>query len=524
MSDSRFPILGTSVPPMLGRAAILQRLISALTKPVPDHLQVVGPRFAGKTVILNALAAHFRRPESEYSAVILWDLGHLTPATDDQFMQGLARELSSALKGKHADYAEYLTSTASNPYDEIAEVLENLGSDRSKVLTIFDGFDKLMANGQLTRNLWDRLRELAQKPSLRLVTASRRKLTELIRDPDAETSPLWNIFSDQPVFVRCFDDSDLSTILSSAPDLELAAGSKTELWNATNGFPVLMLSVLNEVKSSGNHRVISPDAMKVACDGAFSSLHDIVHALWVECSQSSQDLCRRVLEEESVARTGISTADAERLIERGFVHSAANKLQRPSRLLGRYLAEQPHEGNALVRLFGTADAYRRNVRVVLERRIGQLNGIDPTLRRYLERAVDDLPDHTDVFLSHVRGVVNQAFELIWKAEVPDKRIPSAWMAIWKRNTERGVDGWEATFPQGGARVSLLNLMTGGGKSAPCAKHVTRATYVLMNAVNAFGDFGQHLDGVRVDPGVAYAALHLCIELAAGLNRELPAGL
>lgn len=73
-------------------------------------------------------------------------------------------------------------------------------------------------------------------------------------------------------------------------------------------------------------------------------------------------------------------------------------------------------------------------------------------------------------------------------------------------------------------MRLLNLMTGGGNSVPCAKYVTRGTYVLMNSAHSFGDFGQHQEGAPVDPGTAYAALHLCVELVAALKRELPAGL
>jgi hypothetical protein len=265
---------------------------------------------------------------------------------------------------------------------------------------------------------------------------------------------------------------------------------------------------------------VSSEAMKAAYESAFSTLHDKLDALWIDCPPSCQDLMRRVLEEGSVARTGIATTDAETLIERGFVQSTANKLQRPSRLLGKYLEEQPGEGNALVRLFGSADVYQKNLKGVLERRLGQLDGIDPTLKRYLERGTEDLPDHPDVFLSNVRGIVNQAFELIWKFEVPDKRIPSEWMSVWKRNDERRVEEWETTFPQGVHRVRLLNLMTGTDKSAPCAQYVTKGTYVLMNAVHAFGDFGQHQEGAPIDPGTAFSALHLCVELAAALTREL----
>lgn len=520
MPDSRFPILGTTVPPMLGRVAILQKMMGALNKAIPDHLQVVGPRFAGKTVILHELAARLRQAGVPYSSVVLWDLGHQTPETDELFMQSLARELSAALKGTHADYAEHLRNPQGNPYRDIAEVLDLLKDENTKVLAMMDGFDKPLSNGQLTRNLWDQLRELALKPSLRLVTASRRTLRDLIRNPDAQTSDFWNIFDPTPVRVGCFDESDLSTVLTSMPDQQLAAGAKTELWNASNGFPVLTFSILNALCQTGTVGAVSSEAMRAACDSAFPALRDKLDALWLDCPPSCQDLLRRVLDEDSVARTGIPAADAEMLIERGFVQSAANKLQRPSRLLGRYLEEQPHEGNALVRLFGTADVYQKNLKAVLERRIEQLSGIDSTLKRYLERGTEDLPDHPDVFLSNVRGIVNQAFELIWKAEIPDKRIPSEWMAIWRRNNERRVDEWETTFPQGVHRVRLLNLITGTDRSAPCAKHVTKGTYVLMNNVHAFGDFGQHQEGAPIDPGTAYAALHLCVELAAALTREL----
>jgi hypothetical protein len=520
MPESRFPILGTTISPLLGRATHLRKMMGALSKSIPDHLQVVGPRFAGKTAILHELATRLRQAGAPYSAILIWDLGHQTPATDLLFMKRLARELSVALGTSHPEYAEHLRSTEDNPFQDIAEVLNALEGEDAKVLAILDGFDKPLSKGQLTRNLWDQLRELALSPSLRLVTASRRTLRDLIRHPDAQTSDFWNIFDPTPVRVGCFDDNDMSAVFSAMPELQLAAGAQTELWNASNGFPVFVLGILNVVCDMYISGAVSSEAMKAAYESAFSTLHDKLDALWIDCPPSCQDLMRRVLEEGSVARTGIATTDAETLIERGFVQSTANKLQRPSRLLGKYLEEQPGEGNALVRLFGSADVYQKNLKGVLERRLGQLDGIDPTLKRYLERGTEDLPDHPDVFLSNVRGIVNQAFELIWKFEVPDKRIPSEWMSVWKRNDERRVEEWETTFPQGVHRVRLLNLMTGTDKSAPCAQYVTKGTYVLMNAVHAFGDFGQHQEGAPIDPGTAFSALHLCVELAAALTREL----
>jgi hypothetical protein len=96
------------------------------------------------------------------------------------------------------------------------------------------------------------------------------------------------------------------------------------------------------------------------------------------------------------------------------------------------------------------------------------------------------------------------------------------MDIWKRNNARGIADWETTFPQGGQRVRLLNLMTGSDRTVRLSKHVSRGTFVLMSSAYAFGDFGQHQEGARVDVGAAYAALHLCIELAASLGRDLHA--
>jgi hypothetical protein len=92
-------------------------------------------------------------------------------------------------------------------------------------------------------------------------------------------------------------------------------------------------------------------------------------------------------------------------------------------------------------------------------------------QQYLTRGVEDLPDDASAFLTHIRGYVDRVFDLIWQAELPDRRIPSGWMDIWKRNKERGMADWETTFPQGVHRVRLLNLMTGMGVRA--SRHPAR---------------------------------------------------
>lgn len=522
MADRRFPICGTTVPPNLGREAVVNRMMASLTKPAPDHLQVIGARFSGKTVLLGELARRLAAQGKPYSAILLWDLGHQTPTEDQQFMQRLAHELVRALKVNHPEYADHLDSAQSNPYTEIMEVLDALHDEGGKVLAILDGFDRAMANGRLSRNLWDQMRELASRPSLRLVTASRRTLRELIRHPDAQTSDFWNIFDPIPVRLGCFDDQDLGAVLARLPEINLSHGASTELWNASNGSPVLTLEVLNTLANNGAVGTVSAESLLSACDAAYSALQDKIDALWEDCPPTSQDLFRQVREQGQIPRASVLPADADVLLERGFVYQTKNRLQRPSRLVERYLDDhRPNEGSAMARLFGVPDAYQKNMRGVLERRIMQINGVDASLQRYLQRGIEDLPEHPELFLANVRGIVNQAFELIWRAEITDKRIPSGWMSIWKHNQERGVFDWEATFPKDGHRVRLMNLMTGTKNSQPVARYITKGTYVLMNGVQAFGDFGQHSEGAPIDAGTAYAALHLSIELAAALARELP---
>jgi hypothetical protein len=496
-------------------------MLGALTKPAPDHLQVIGARFAGKTVLLTELIRRLRTAGQPYTAIIHWDLGHRTPADDGEFLKRLKQELIEALRTHHPDYAKHLEGTGGSAFEEISAVLEILNGD-GKVLAVLDGFDKALANGRLTRNLWDQMRELAARPTLRLVTASRRTLRELIRHPDAQTSDFWNIFEPSPIRVGCFDDQDLDAVLQHTPEIRLGTGARTELWGATNGYPVLLLEVLNALVSRDQPGDVSLEAMRTGCDQAYAVVRDRLDALWEDCPSSSRDLFRLVNEQSSVARAEVPTVDADVLLERGFLQLSGSKLQRPNRLLARLLGELPNNATAMARLFGSVDAYEANMRNVLGRRIAQLGGIDATLSRYLASGVEDLPDQPGVFLTHVRGIVDRVFELIWQAELPDRSIPSGWMEFWKHNEEFGLEHWKKPFPQGGQRVRLLNLMTGTEKSERLAKHVSKGTYVLMNSAYAFGDFGQHQEGARVDVGTAYVALHLCIELAASLGRDLQA--
>lgn len=112
----------------MGRKVALRRLTSALTKATPDHLQIVGARFAGKTVLLHTLAEIMRRPGAPYAAVMAWDLGHQTPDSDKEFLLTLRDRMAEAIDPIKKDYAAHLRSVEERPYGELCEVFDPLRS------------------------------------------------------------------------------------------------------------------------------------------------------------------------------------------------------------------------------------------------------------------------------------------------------------------------------------------------------------------------------------------------------------
>lgn len=525
MTDRRFPIHGGVVPPMLGRSAVMQRLTTALTSGAQQHLQVVGPRFSGKTVVLQNLVAALRQAGSGYGAVVYWDLAHQTPETDDAFMKCFALELGNALPAEQSAYVNHLRSDDCLGFKDILEVIELL-EGTCEIIAVLDGFDKLLSRPHITRHVYDQLRELAIRSNLWLVTGSRKPLRDLTRDPDTEASEFFNIFDPTPVRVGPFDETDFDAVLTVLMGVTFSQGAKTELLNATNGFPIFMLEALNVVLDQHRGGEVTPAASAEACDTALASLDGYIRSLWDECPQSSKDLFLRVVDERVVSRgAGVPARDAETLLERGFVYKAANRLERPSRLLVKHLESRPNEGSALIRLFGTADVYQRNLKGAFEKRIAQINGLDKDIRKYLERGVEDLPEHPGVFLGSVHGILERVLTLIWRAECWSERlgkpqIQDAWFDTWKQNQENVSQDWYGRFPEGGQRLRLLDMITGTQRSDRLARHVTKNTYVLANALQGFRDFGVHPKGANHDIGTAYAALHVCIELAAILTVEL----
>lgn len=523
MPDRPFQVLQDSVPPMIGRSSTMDMLLRGLVKAVPSHLQIAGSRYVGKSVLANALAEAMRASGKPFSAVALWDLGRHYPSDDATFLSGLRDRVAEALAPAHREWADAIRDDDGELLGTFKEVLTLLKEDGITVLVILDGLDKVLSKGTFTRNLWDNLAELGRYPSLRYVTTSTSKLHELIRDPDSAVSDFWGIFDQNPIMLGCFGDEDISLAIGKIAGLTLDAGARTTLLNWTNGFPPLVLSVLNELVVSGVTGAANAQAIVNASELARHAVEPVLKRLWEDCSVGAKEVQRGLNAAEGhISTTGLPGRDVSQLIDRGFAQQHGNRLQRPCLLLQRYLADTGDEGNSLQRLFSTEETFLSNSKTVLEHRLSQLDGLDRNLRRSLQHGIDDLPEHPDNCLTNIRNIVERALELVWAVELENRHIPSDWFDTWNRNGERGHERWNGQFPVNlGHKVRLLNFMTGTERSGPVARYVKRTTYALVAAAQGFGDAGQHPDGAGVHPGAAFAAMAVCVELAAELKRRLP---
>ncbi|WP_210498178.1 ATP-binding protein [Vibrio crassostreae] len=518
MINRRFPITGNGSK-LIGRLNILDEILTAINKPVPDHIQVVGPRYSGKTVILERLKEIVTSEGStEYSCVLLWDLGHSTPKNDSEFLNQFATNLSESIKDKFPDYSDHLESSEDTFQQDIAEVLELL-NDETKVLVIFDGFDKALSSDKLTRNLWDQLRELAQNKSLTLITASRKTLRELIRNPDAQTSDFWNIFLSTPIRVNCFDESEISKILTNHCHIEFDKGSLTELFNSTNGTPVVLLEVLNYLLHEHDCNKITNVLVQEAVSDSFESNQNFIDDLWHDCSPATQDTIRLLVEESEIQ--GVCQSDKTSIVEKGFARASGSKLIKPSRLLQTYLVGLTNEKGSIDRLFSSEEAFAQNFNHVLSKRLSQIPNIDHDLNRYLQRSMEDLPNHPSVCLSGIRGILDKCFDIIWNAEFGGKAVPDGHFDTWHYHREHeSLQEFKTRFPQGAKRLKLLRALTMPEFSNPLAKVASKSTYVAINALYPFGDFGQHQEGEDIRLQMVYSSIFLAVELVASLQNDL----
>jgi hypothetical protein len=531
-----FPLFQPDAP-MLGRKELFEQLCNELTKATPAHLSLVGARYHGKSVILHALADAMEQSIA-YHRVIYWDLGHNTPQTDAEFLKNLSTRIAKAISDTHPDFAEYLREEDS-AFDDLHEVMANLAEEEHRILFIWDGFDRPLRQGRLTRNLWDNLLELCRTESFRVVTASRRKLQELIRDEQSVTSELWQVFRVEKI--GCFTPNDIERFASKLPHHTFQPGALKEVMNWTGGLPILVTWLFAKIAlniPSGiltNQQINEAAATDEECIG-------ILDTIWNDCPAPATDLYRHLAESGPQKIGAVPRAERTSLQDLGLARDEKSMLQPTCRLMQEHVGATDPESGALARLFGTWNGYAANIRGILERRIAQISRFDDRLFRMVEQGIENIPGYPDDCLNNLTHIEERALDLVWQHESDDEKcFPPHVISYWSEVTLRqpsntrhrimyemlqadadGISNAWSVFSDRTAQLTLLQFLTGSHQtySRPVATKVSKDTYALLNAIHSFRNRSQHASGQAIHLGVAVSAIMLCVELLACLQREL----
>ncbi len=521
MAEELFQILGTGVPELVGRAAQLRHINGELAKKTPSHISLIGPKHSGKSVLLKGLTDRLREAGKPFSAVVYWDLAHSTPGSDDEFVSALGAQLAAALP----PYTEFLQHAK---FADIKDVLEDLAQQGATVLMAWDGFDKPLREGQLTRNLWDNMRELASLPSLRIITASRKRLQELISNERSSTSDFWGLFN-VSIKLGPFDDHDLDEVLAKKK-LNASKGARTEIINCSGLYPPVTLALMNAIIEGSASGEVSNADVTSQVDRVLEAHQSLLASIWNDCDQPARELFYEVCEGElsaSLAAKGIRDV----LTERGMALEAGGKIRRSSRLMEMYAQSQEADTGTLKRQFGSQEKYAKNLHAVLQLRLSQLPTIDTRLKRLIELCLEDLPDSPDLCLTHVRDVGVRIADLMLIAELgPELNIPSAWISNWTANEFIGRNGEPLRIPdwfqstrcprENRERIDLLRLIINPKKVSPEATKCSRLCVEQLQLLKRLGDYGEHSGREEISVEAALAAINLCVETAASLCRDL----
>jgi hypothetical protein len=517
-SRNPYQTLGVGIAPLLGRRVMSEKIMRHLANPGPWHLTIVGPKYIGKTVLLKALASQVSEDRNLFEACVFWDVRHSHIETDADFYRELAIHAAEALKPVDGLLSEELSKPEGRNYGAIRDVFEYLKEDGRRVLLIWDGMDRVLSAAQVTRNLWDSLRSLAELSSVRIITGSRKYLRELCATPESRTSDFWRSFHD-PVKLGAFTEEDWDDFLEpfATRQINLARGARTEIVNWTGGAPVLAAALCARLWATPpNDTAISNMHINEIAGAFFAGDETLLPALWADCDLDERsDLARLASGDSLRIKDDVPQPRAQALQQRGYVRVENNQISFNCRAIENYARQHGSDATALRRLFGIQEEYEKNLVGLLELRSGRLNLSAGDLNNQLTIAIQNVASSPATSIRQVRGLVDDIFEMIWDAELPDRRIPAEWSDAWNEN------GWglRGDIPtEGGARCKLLGNLTDKRKAG--STRVSRQSYTLLNFLQSVGDVGQHRNNEQISSSFAAIACLTVIELLGQLTSEL----
>lgn len=518
MSSNPYQVCGPTVPPLLGRRRLLSRLTDSLDKPSPDHLSVVGPSFIGKSVLLHHLATSYASGCGRYIGAIYWDLRHHSPVTDGQFLQRLAAEVRSGLVAAQHELAQWLDLQGGELYEQLQLLADELGSRGERLLLVLDGMDRILDCAEISRDLWDNLRQLGQASSVRFVVGSRLPLSELCKSEACSTSDFDGIFNQSPLFVERFCSDDLPDLMAplAARGTTVAPSASEALLSWTGGLPVLTVALLQRLWQEPEKGELTREAVGRVAEKVAEESETLLGRLWSDLSVDQQAFLADLAGErpQFAALPRRQQSDLQRL---GLVDRKGEIHQWTCRMLEQYVRGQSEDIENIRSLFADEQSFFHNIRAILELRLGQVPIVEQRLRQRVEKAIRALDGDGCDAIDEMRKIADDALDAIWRHELPtDRVLPPQWLDLdeIRRITTRALPGGR------GHQCRVLELITSTEYGLPLAQAATRRTYYLVQHVKSLGDYGQHLDGDEVPLCFAASACHSAIELCASIASDI----
>lgn len=537
-----YALPGLEVATLRGRKQVFRKVCADLgEKTTPDHISIVAPRYFGKTVLLHALASHFANPDSPYQLVVFWDLKHDTPETDSAFMHALARKLDERLlAGGDAEFHEYLLDSGEGIEGRISDVVDSLGAEGHRMLVLLDDFDRLAGQHQISKNLWDYLRSLAQKDCLRFVTSSRRRLRDCIPSRESRTSDFWNNFNNvvtlKPIERQAFEDF-VEPLLAAG--WTFAESAEKEFFNWTGGVPALAARICRELNDAESPGQAEKPTIDDLCKRMESTdwFQDTLATLWDDCPKDLQGVLLDLAEKPGIA-ANIAPLRQQILIERGYLVKEGNNVKASCRFMLTFAALHEVRQRDLRDLFKDPDTELRSLRSLLELRLAEVKGGDAETRSFIEHAIEGLAKGQRTALSGIRNIADEATRCAWNTEFPDGIIPVNVQQQLTLSWETGGCGLKPEdLPAAQARNAevdtrmlrirrkILRLGAGDQQRTKVTKRVTRPMMMLIEHLHALGNYGQHMNDIpeelerRVDISFCAAACWAAVELLKRMAED-----
>jgi hypothetical protein len=517
MNGNPYTVLGIGVAELKGRVKDYQTLCRRIETDLNNNISVIGAKYMGKTVLLNALKNHFSDESEKFAVCIYWNLSHYTPANDEEFYSQFGKHLSAPLGTINEEFKEYFSETPI--YDEIRGAFEFCKDKGIKILVFMDSLDKLLSYGNLTRNVWDNLLTLVNLSSLSIVTGSRKKLRDIVGGESAN-SQFWGIFS-HPHLLNPFDENDWENLLKPFSNcaVQFDSDAKNELARCTGGSPIISSEICRQIweDSTDNSTVSKAGITKAADDFSFEAC-EWFGEIWNDCENEQKETLALVANGRLQKYDEIQPNLLPDLHRKGFIYKQGEDVKL-FQLVEKYIRIYQSNITELNRLFGKEDDFKKNIKSILELRLAQIQNCDETLYKKVKYAVEKLHWNPEESLKDIRDIAKRAFDLIWDKQFAGRNIPVSFTDDWRR-----MDGMnyppQGTIHDNAYQCRVLDYLTDPNKSG--ATNISRMTYSKLNFLFECGNFATHIRdySYAINDEFAYTVCLTAVEMCEQLTKDL----